>query len=269
MLAELTIEVESEKAFGSCPQRGLSFIEQLQIVGRSPCTKEHRPYLIGVNENVKTAVLTKPACKMWNCEACAARNARIWIARIINGCNKLGGDWSFLTLTSHRKMRGLASVKSLREGWKKFYNRILARCGKTAKDIHYAKVWEQHSDGSFHLHILISVCFGKRWAKDNAVTCGLGEQADWHKCPNAGTVAGYIAKYSLKNATVERGGISWPKSLRRIETSRQWPKLPDLRASDTVDWVIKMSREEQIKSANKYHIRGFDILDMVKEPLTD
>jgi len=246
---------------------GLSFIEQLQIVGQKSCSKDNRPYLNGVNENAKVAILTRPACKMWNCEACAARNARIWIAKIINGCNKIGGEWSFLTITAHEKMRGKSSIKSLREGWKKLYNRILANLGKSAENLYYAKVWEQHENGSWHLHILISVCFGKRWAKDNARACGLGFEADWHICPNAGTVAGYVAKYSLKNATVVRGGVEWPKGLRRIETSRNWPDLPKLKASEGVDWYLKMTREAQLISANAYHMRGFDILDMVKEPL--
>jgi len=258
-------EIEKKESFCPSPRSGLTFLEQLQIVSQKTCSKINRPYLIGVNENAKTTILSQPACKMWNCEACAARNAKIWIACIINGCNKLGGDWSFLTLTAHRKMRGVSSVKSIREGWKKFYNRILARNGKTSENIHYVKVWEQHADGTFHLHILISVCYGTRWAKDNAAQCGLGFQADWNAALNAGTIAGYVAKYSLKNANIARGGIAWPKGLHRIQKSQQWPNLPHIEPSENIGWVLKMTRDEQIASAGRYFMRGFEILDFVRE----
>lgn len=246
------------------PQSGLSFIEQLQIFCTKQCQKEGRPYLIGVNENVKTCVLTQPACKMWNCPTCAAKNARRWIAKVINGVNKLGGGWSFLTLTSHKRRRKAKSVNCLREGWKKFYNRILAYLGKSAQDFWYCKVWEQHKDGTFHLHVLCNVLISERWAKDNAAECGMGNQSDWHSIENAGQVAGYMAKYTLKNADMARDGIEWPKGLRRIETSRNWPDLPKIKASEEIGWIVKMTRGEQVQSANRYHLRGFDILDTVK-----
>lgn len=254
---------ENDKLFKSS-EAGLTFIEQLQKLASIQCKKENRPYLVGVNENAKVALLTQPNCKQWNCEACAARNARHWLAKIINGVNRLGGEWSFLTLTAHRKMRGVKSVQNLRDGWKKFYNRILAANEKSANDIYYVKVWEQHTDGTFHLHVLVNKCYGTRWAKDNAAAVGLGFQADWQEIDNAGKIAGYVAKYTLKNATVSRGGVTWPKGLRRIETSRNWPKLPEFSISDEVAWIIKLSRDEQLLSAGRYHVRGFQILDQVK-----
>lgn len=244
---------------------GLTFIEQLQISSINQCTKTNRPYLVGVNENAKQSLLTRPNCKMWNCETCAARNAGVWIAKILNGINRIGGEWSFLTLTAHRHHRKSKSVANLRQGWKKFYNRILAFLGKTAKDLYYCKVWEQHKDGGFHLHILLSVCFGTRWAKDNAAACGMGFQADWREVDNAGQVAGYAAKYTLKNAQVARGGISWPSGLRRIETSRNWPILPKKEQESTWGWIVHATRTGQLISANEFYRRGFDIVDMVKE----
>jgi len=248
---------------------GLSFIEQLQIVSSKQCQKEKRPYLVGVNENVKICVLSQPACKMWNCEACGARNARKWIAKIINGCNKLGGQWSFLTLTAHKSKRKSASISNLRKGWKLLYNRILATMGGHAENLSYAKVFEQHENGAFHLHILINICLGTRWAKDNSASCGMGYMADWHEVDNAGQIAGYIAKYSLKNANIARGGIEWPKGLRRIETSRNWPDLPELKASEEIGWIVKMTRDEQTQSAQRYFIRGFEVIDTVREKKED
>lgn len=257
--------IGQKSGFVVIPHSGLSFIEQLQIVAQNQCSKDNRPYLIGVNENEKRTLLTRPACKMWNCQACGARNARLWIAKIINGCNKLGGQWSFLTVTAHKSKRKAASISNLRAGWKKLYNRIIATMGKSAKDLRYAKVWEQHEDGGFHLHILINICLGTRWAKDNSAQCGMGYMADWHEVQNAGQVAGYIAKYSLKNATMERGGVSWPKGLRRVETSRNWPVLPKLDTESSIEWIIKMTRDEQLASANRWALRGFEMIDTVKE----
>lgn len=258
MIAETDYQ---EKAFSVSPEGGLSFIEQLQISSCLPCPKTNVPFLIGVNENAHLCLLTNASCKMWDCETCAYRNARIWVAKIINGCNRLGGTWSFLTLTANKNHRKHATIQNIRAGWKKFYNRILAKMGKDSKDLYYAKVYEQHKDGSFHLHVLISVCFGKRWAKDNALECGMGYMADWHIVQNAGQVAGYIAKYTLKNATVARGGVQWPKGLRRIETSHKWPILPKKLATSNVGWIVKFDRNAQLNTAQLYNARGFEIVD--------
>jgi len=227
--------------------------------------KKGNGFIVEVKDNAKKSLLTRPNCKMWSCEPCAANNARLWIAKVINGINRIGGEWSFLTITAHKKHRKEKSVANLRQGWKKLYNRILAFFGKKATNIYYCKVWEQHADGGFHLHILLSVCLGTRWAKNNAAECGLGFQADWRKVDNAGQVAGYAAKYTLKNAQIARGNIQWPKGLRRIETSRNWPILPKLDQESAWSWIIKMSRGEQLASGQRFFARGFDVLDLTKE----
>lgn len=247
----------SEANFVS-PQSGLTFIEQLQILSTNwLCLKDDRPYLSGVSENTKKVVLTRPSCKMWNCPACAARNARRWIARVINHINRVGGlDWNFLTITAHEKMRGAASIKSLRQGWKKLYNRIRERFG-----VHdYVKVWERHADGSFHLHLLMCAKIKKRWLKDNARACGLGYQVDVRHVDNAGKVAGYISKYMVKSGL----GEEFPKGLRRIEVSRGWTKLDDLKAENDFLWLVNTTREGQTAVAQRFYERGFDIVDMVK-----
>lgn len=265
MLSKIEENSSKQSAFVVDRASGLNFIEQLQIFVAKPCKKEKVPYLIGVNENVKVAVLSKATCKMWDCEACGARNAARWIAKIINGINRLGGEWSFLTITSHEKARKSASILNLRNGWKKLYNRILAKFDKTANGIFYAKIWEQHKDGTFHLHLLVSFEVSERWLKSTARQCGMGYQAKVITISNAGQVAGYIAKYTLKNSTHSRNGVLWPKGLRRIETSQKWPELPNISVSQDMGWIVKFSRDEQLASANNWHLRGFDILDTVKE----
>lgn len=248
----------------SSPEGGLSFIEQLQIVSNRPCTKTNTPHLTGIDQNEHKALLVKTTCKMWNCETCAYRNSRLWIARIINGVNKLGGDWAFVTITASGDMRGTQSVTNLRKGWKLLYNRILAVYGKSASSLYYAKVWEQHKNGTFHLHILCNWYLQKRWYKDNAFRAGMGYQADSHAIDNAGQVAGYIAKYTLKNAHIERGGVAIPKGLRRIETSHKWPVLPKIDASK-MDWIFDSTREAQKHRADVLRLQGYTVMDRVKD----
>lgn len=255
--------IAKELAFEQSNEVGLTFIEQLQMLSKNPCTKESTPYLLGVNENEHKTILSKAACKCWDCETCGARNARLWIARILNGINSLGFSLSFLTLTSHRRHRKQRSLACLRQGWKKLYNRIIAKLGKTAKSLYMVRVWEQHKDGSFHLHVLISVNFGTRWAKNNARACGMGHQADWRDIENAGMVAGYVAKYTLKNSTTTRGGVKWPKGLRRVEVSRNWPKLPDMEIVSGYNWIIKETRLGQLMSAVNWRDVGFQLIDLV------
>jgi len=258
-MATLQSKKKSPKALAR--DSGLNFIEQLQIVASKPCSKSKTVFITGVSIENETLIHLKGACKMWDCPECGARNAKAWIAKIINGVNKLGGEWSFLTLTAHRKQRGIKSVSNLRDGWKKFYNRILAKTGKTAENLHFAKVWEQHADGSYHLHILIDLCLGTRWAKNNAAGVGLGYQADWRTVPNAGMVAGYIAKYTLKNSSISKGGVAWPKGLRRIETTRNWPALAKFMEKSEWDWVVFQNEEFQNHMAEPYEFSGFKIID--------
>jgi hypothetical protein len=244
---------------------GLTYIEQLQIVASKPCTNEKSPYLIGVHNNDKKALLTKASCGLWSCEPCGFRNARRWIARILLNLANSEQTWSMLTITARRNARKTASVANLREGWKKLSNRIVSNEKSPKKNTQYVRVWEQHEDGSFHNHVLINCCFGTRWAKDNAAQCGLGYVADWRELENAGQAVGYVAKYTLKNATIARGGVLWPNGLRRIETTRNWPKLPDLEAFSEYSWNIANNREFQLHQADRLTVSGYQIIDLTEK----
>lgn len=249
---------------------GLTFLEQLQKLSSEPCKNLSKtPYLTGKENETNKAILLHATCHLWSCETCALRNARIWIARIIEGCNRLDGEWSLLTLTAHRNWRKNKSVENLRQGWKKFSNRVIYEAKKNDYPLYYARVWEQHADGSFHLHVLINQNYGTRWAKNTASECGMGYQADWRKIENAGQAAGYVAKYTLKNASVARGGIEWPKGLRRIETSRNWPKLPDIYEKNEYMWHINSTREGQLRWAEWLQHEGYKIIDLVGDEQLD
>lgn len=234
-----------------------------ELITSTNCQTENRPYLTGVGESERVVLLSKPPCKMWNCEHCAAKNAKRWIARIINHINKSDAPdgWQMFTLTAHRKTRGeYKSVLNLRSGWKKLYNRVRYEFGVSE----YVKVWERHKDDTFHLHGIVNNSdIDKKWLKVNAVSCGMGYQIDIHSVDNAGQVAGYIAKYFMKAQSVSSN--PYPKGLRRIEVSRNWMKLPDLAADNQFRWLINSTREGQERVAQEFYKRGFDIVDLVRE----
>jgi len=232
----------------------------LHAVASESCTKENRPYLVGISFADNKALLLRPHCKMWNCPACAARNARQWLARIINHINKyLSANWRFFTLTAHENWRGReASVRNIRQGWKKLYNRIIRRYHASM----IVRVWESHKDGSFHLHGLINCRIKKSWLKKHARQCGMGYMVDIQGVRNAGQAAGYIAKYFLKSEVIGE----YPKGLRRIEASRNWTKLDDLTGETLLTWYVQQTREGQINRAQTFYQRGFEIIDTVNEP---
>jgi hypothetical protein len=270
------------------PRSGLSFIEQLQIglqmnalkleiqdkswiqrlaekSTETPCIKDNRPFLTGLDRDTETAFLMRPSCKMWNCPSCAARNAKRWIARIIHHINHVDapGGWFMFTLTAHENAKNeYMSVKNLRAGWKKLYNRMRDNFGISS----YVKVWERHKDMRFHLHGMVdNADITERWLKDNARSCGMGYEVELHKVDNAGQVAGYIAKYFMKSESVtESIKLDYPKGLRRIEVSRNWMKLPDLIAEIEFKWIINETREGQLRNAAWYkETLDYRIVDLV------
>lgn len=256
---------DMDDAIAVSPRSGLSFIEQLHAACENVCEKQNRPYLTGTNKKAKTAMLIRPNCKCWSCASCAMRNARYWIAKIINGVNKMDtvNSWHMFTLTAHEKWRKKdASVKNLRNGWKKLYNRIRREYGIN----YYVKVWEQHNDGTFHLHGLIDAVIPERWLKDNARGCGMGYQVEIHAVDNAGQVAGYICKYFLKSQGTISVDNPFPKNLRRIEVSRNWLPLPEPQGFMVFDWVINKNREGQLRFAEYYETHhNYHIVDTVNE----
>lgn len=250
------------EAIAVCPQSGLSFIEQLQNCASNECARINRPFLSGVSHEDKIMILMRPNCDCWSCAACAARNARRWIARIINHVNKADTEngWFMFTLTAHEKWRGdTASVKNLRQGWKKLYNRMRYEFGVSQ----YCKVWEMHADLTFHLHGLIDSVIAERWLKDNARACGMGYQVDIHLVDNAGQVAGYISKYFLKSEFEVSENRQFPRSLRRIEVSRAWTPLDDLNTANDLIWLINKQREGQLRQAWYYKEQDYQIIDKV------
>lgn len=239
---------------------GSTFLEQLHAKGSCSCSHPKRAVLCGTTADGLQGVIAMPPCKMWACPSCAANNARRWIARIIDGVNHIGGDWYFVTLTAHEWHRSTRSVANLRNGWRRLYNRMLRKFGR----FDYVKVWELHKDGStFHHHLILNAGVTHRYMKDTARSCGMGYQTDTQEVENAGQVAGYIAKYTMKNiSALDRwGSDAWPKGLRRIEVSRGWVDWKP-KPTDDIDWQLMESIQAAEMWRHTQERRGLKITDL-------
>lgn len=247
-----------------CPERseGLTFIEQLTARSVVSCPNKKAPLLLGRHKRHKNAMFIRAACGQWSCPTCSARNARKWIARLLEGMNhpSTGAMWYFVTITAHEKWRGdVASLKNLRANWQKLRKRMARAIDKP---LYYAMVYEPHEDGSFHLHVLTNAPLEEHWYKDNARYSGMGYQADCSPMKNPGKVAGYVAKYMLKSA---ENADRYTKGMRRINVSQNWPELPPLgNGSDEYDYMY-MADGKQARWYKQWLIgQGWNVADPKK-----
>jgi hypothetical protein len=212
----------STNAFAFSPERseGLTYLEQLTALA-GICSAFNAPFIAKINDEKREIELARVPCGLWSCPECSVRNARRWIARIIDGINNLDAEnWYFATVTAHRKWRGLSSLKNLRANWPKLRKRMSRATIAQNEVLYYVRNWEKHKDGSFHTHIITNAPLSTRWLKDNAAQCGLGYQAKMDECLNAGQAAGYMAKYFVK----QHGSTlhTYPKGARRVQASQNW-----------------------------------------------
>lgn len=238
---------------------GLTFLEQLATLAEADCDSEKVPFFFRVDESRNHIQYAKGGCGMWACDACGLKNAKRWIARIIDGCNHIEvAEWHFATVTAHRKWRGsIKSLENLRRNWHKLRKRLLELAKKQGELLYYVRVWEAHKDGSFHLHLITNARATTRWLKDNSAQCGLGYQAKMDEVVNAGQAAGYVAKYMLKSSEF---ASAYPKGARRIEVSRNWIGW---KSSGSGDWYFLKSFEDAKYHAEKYRNLNYTVLDKV------
>ncbi len=215
------IENTEKKVFVPELERGLTFLEQLTVfASEGRCSNSFVPYLFNVAPS-GLITFARGACKQWSCPECAYRNTRRWIARIIDGINTVGGEWHFATVTAHKWWRKEKSLINLRTNWHKLRKRMVRLAKKQGVELHYARVWEHHKDGSYHMHIISNAQLNTRWLRANAAKCGMGFMAHSDEMVNAGQVAGYVAKYMLKQSQ-DNTLHSFPRGARRIEVSHNW-----------------------------------------------
>lgn len=216
------------------PERseGLTFIEQLTALAVNSCPNPNAPVLACKDSKTKEIGFVRAGCGLWSCPVCGARNGKLWLARAINGINtNTQYEWAFVTITAHGKWRGKSSLVNIRKNWPKLRKRLARAVDGTFM---YLWVYERHKDKSWHVHALVNTRMGTRWWKDNAAQCGMGYQGEELPIANAGQAAGYVAKYLLKQFMLLD---PYPKSMRRITTSRSWPKLPPKITPDNIQWI--------------------------------
>lgn len=177
-------------------------------------------------------------CKQWTCEYCAEKNRQIWRAKLIHHINTVKGSWCWFTLTAHGKKRGQeASIANLRGGWDKLYHRMRYKFG----DFSYARIYEKHQDGSYHIHAIASFAFDDiriRQSKDGTNTTystWLAAQAKSLKMgyythaaniadefrEHSGYIASYITKYIVKLTQDTKKDFG---RVRHIQVSQNWTK---------------------------------------------
>lgn len=208
-----------------------------------------------------TRKITRLRCKQWSCEYCAIKERDIWRAAIIDSVNRIGGKWSFLTLTLADYVHNLPSrfdrlaksIEVIRSSWDKLVKRMKRKYGA----FEYVRVIESHKDGTLHIHLLASFHHPNikvveqpdkkpygytRWLKKHVPACGfgyimdvqnLGEtvgEGDWH----AGQVAGYVTKYMTKDLE-DFDDVRRKSRFRKIQTSRGIKKI---NLESDLDWHV-------------------------------
>ncbi len=157
----------------------------------------------------------------------------------------------FLTVTSHEKLGAAGSRAVLSSAWHKLARRVMH-----ASDTHeYFLVPEQHQDGRWHIHAIITAKLPKRWWKDNARACGFGYQSDVQEVQSLGGVHFYATKYLTK--TLQNSNL--PRGFRRVRVSQGWPDLPEL--PSPTGWIFVMLERDRALSwdVEAYQREGFSV----------
>lgn len=185
-------------------------------------------------------------CKQWNCETCAAINARLHAVKVANGVYALmsaGIIPYFVTLTLPGNIGKARAFERLADMWKKMRNRweYAARvAGKTklkgltldaegmieleqsgGVPLIFAAFVELQGRGVPHFHIVSTFAPKERTIKDWAVASGMGYQVKVERVKRGAGVAWYISKYAGKT----QGKMGLPKGFRRVRYSEQFPDL--------------------------------------------
>ena len=227
----------SAGAFTSA-EGGLAIKEQMYAA--QSCESTSRVWCVGIDDGAGQYFVFQPACKMWSCPACSIWKTKQWVKRTVCGAQELadaGHGLRFITFTSHRAVRStLAGLKIWRAAWP----RVRASIHRCSRDVHYMWVMERSQTGRFHVHaIMTDFEHGWRW-NDVCARSGLGWNVDDKEVKSTLATGKYVSKYLYKQLADAR----WPKGARRVNTSRQWPKLPETNYLGDNMYVIAKSFAE-------------------------
>lgn len=160
----------------------------------------------------------------------------MWRAKLIHHIETVRGQWAWFTLTAHRYARGeQKSLANLRGAWDALIKRMKRKFGRFS----YARIYEKHKDGSYHIHAIASINFtdirervsrksGKRtaysqWLQKTAWELGIGIYTHAENIVletlHSGYVASYITKYVVKLTPELKQEFG---RVRHIQTSQNW-----------------------------------------------
>lgn len=247
------LATDGQEVFDFSPPTGGLIL--YRITAREDCTTPHRPLLKAVHRGWGEVVFFHPACGCYSCPGCAENLKFRWSLTAQHGASVLsqgGAKLDFLTVTSHEKLNAAQSRYVMAKAWPALRERVR----RASASHEYFIVPEQHQDGRWHIHAIISASLPRKWWKDNARQCGFGYQSDVKEVKEAGGAGSYVAKYigkSLQNSNL-------PKHHRRVRLSRNWPRLPELPSPEgwaffPVDKKTPLSWE-----ISQYQSEGFSVV---------
>lgn len=194
--------------------------------------------------------IARMRCKQWSCPYCGTKNGDMWRAHLLHTLMDAMQDrrWVFITLTAHPNahVSPMSSLRNLKRGWDKLYDRLRYWHGSTPS---YIMTYEEHKSGAFHIHALVDMgeeydAFGPcevsgmtrkeriREEKRHGFVKHLKKLCEKVKIgrmvhatriqegetsgDNVRLAVGYVTKYFTKGMS----DMSFPKGWRRIGTSR-------------------------------------------------
>lgn len=190
--------------------------------------------ITGLDYERNVAVYLDTQCKTYECPVCRDCIRKIHQARIIYGTKEhapwQGLRWSFVTLTSHEKVRDPAgSLRLMQLALPRWRKRMKRRYG----DFDYVMVFERHASGAAHVHMLINCPVSKKHVRRHARAVGLGYMADVQALHAPAAAGKYVAKYLSKSLAE----AEFPKRFKRVRYSRGWPDLPPRPSGAIRQWL--------------------------------
>jgi hypothetical protein len=218
------------------------------------CETPNRPYILGLSDDERRAVLFQPRCKMWSCPFCAEVNKSLWAVRAYMGARELqdaGVQINFLTLTPHERLTPNQSMWVFPRAWKK----LSQRARRATDGFNFIMIPERFEKGPIHVHAIATGPMDEEWWKGNARSSGLGYMAEATAIRKPQGAAAYAVKYLEKSIAV----YDWPPRFRRVRVSRQWPELPKL--DPPQGWrFLPVSPSDPLASiVDRYERRGYAI----------
>lgn len=207
--------------------------------------------MVAKNEGAEVHTLARIRCKQWSCDYCSAALQRQWRAHIQHEIARLGGQWSFITVTASREAhQAKNTVAVLRVGLEALHKRLRRLWG----DYEYVRVFERHQSGQYHAHLIMSVYppdahkvsrktgrYNGRYVRTLKAACvgvGLGFMVDITPIGSVdeegfALITAYVTKYLTKAGQ----DYAAPKGLRRVQASRGFAAL-NKHSAPGGDWFV-------------------------------